>query len=73
MPKKDGIEVLSFMAKENLLQQIPTIMFSAISDDTTRNECFNLGCKDFIMKSLHPNLIKSITEIAKGFEPPSLP
>jgi CheY-like chemotaxis protein len=73
MPKMDGIEVLSFMKQENLLQQIPTIMHSATSDDQTRNECFSLGCRDFVVKSSGLKLIESIKEIAVDFDSPSLP
>ena len=41
MPKKNGIEVLSYMKHNNLLDQILTIMLSSCSDLKTRKECFD--------------------------------
>lgn len=67
MPKKNGIEVLSFMKQNDLLEQIPTIMFTSDYDPKTNIECFNLGSRDFIAKPPGPDLIKSITDIAMDF------
>jgi response regulator RpfG family c-di-GMP phosphodiesterase len=67
MPRAEGIEVLSYMKQNNLLDRIPTIMMSCINDKEINNECSKLGSKGFIEKPAGPNLIKSITEIAKVF------
>lgn len=67
MPKKNGIEVLSYMKHNNLLDQIPTLMFSSSSDPETKTECFDLGCRGFVEKPPGLDLIKSITDIAMDF------
>jgi DNA-binding response OmpR family regulator len=67
MPRKNGIEVLSYMKHNNLLDQIPAIMFSACPDPETKTECFNIGSRDFLEKPPGPDLIKSIKDIAMSF------
>lgn len=67
MPIKNGIEVLSYMKQNNLLDQIPTIMFSTYSDIETNIKCFNLGSRDFVSKPPGLDLIESITDVAKNF------
>jgi CheY-like chemotaxis protein len=67
MPRKNGIEVLSYLKHEDLLGRIPAIMFSSCSDPKTKTECFNIGSRDFIEKPPGPDLIKSIKDIALSF------
>lgn len=67
MPEKNGIEVLSYMKDNNLLDQIPTIMFSSCCKLETKTKCLNLGSKAFIKKPPSPDLIKSITDVAINF------
>ncbi|HEG44263.1 MAG TPA: response regulator [Phycisphaerales bacterium] len=67
MPKRTGIEVLSYMKQNNILDQIPTIMFSTCSDPETKSECLTLGSSNFVTKPPTPKLIESIIGIAMNF------
>jgi len=69
LPIMDGIEVLSYMNQNNLLDQIPTIMFSCINDHQISDKCLGIGSRAFVEKPDWIDLVRSIKEISKDFAP----
>ncbi len=51
MPNVDGVAFLKTLKKQNLLDDMPVIVASNISDNETMEECKKLGARDFIVKS----------------------
>lgn len=61
MPEMDGFEVLKRLKKDELLQKIPVIMISALSEGDSAVRCIELGAEDFLPKPFDPILLKART------------
>lgn len=55
VPGKSGLEVLSYM-KENR-QEIATIMLTALEDEKTQVQAFNLYADDYVIKPVSPIIL----------------
>lgn len=70
VPKKSGIEVLSFI-KENR-PQMATIMLTALEDEKTQVQAFNLYADDYVIKPVSPIILlkrmETILRRVKGQE-----
>ena len=49
MPHTDGFAVLNFVHDKNY--QFPVVILSNLSDDIDNEKCFQLGAKDYFIKS----------------------
>jgi signal transduction histidine kinase len=54
MPGIDGIELLRLLRGDQQYDDIPIIMFTAISGDATLKKCFELGASDYINVPINP-------------------
>ena len=50
MPKVDGIEVLRQVKQDPLLHKIPVIIVTTTDDPREINNCYRLGCSNYITK-----------------------
>jgi CheY-like chemotaxis protein len=50
MPLLGGIEALSKIKSDLLLERIPVVMFSSASDESSRQRCINIGASAFFTK-----------------------
>lgn len=50
MPEMDGYEVLKILKENSILNQIPVILLSAITDSDSKTKGFSLGAVDYITK-----------------------
>ena len=57
MPNKDGIDVLKYMADENLKGKIPVIMITGEATDATDEKAYEYGASDIIYKPFSPNVV----------------
>ena len=57
MPVVDGIKVLDFMREHDLLDQIPVIAVTAISDTAGKIACYDAGAVDIIEKPFNGELL----------------
>ncbi|MBQ6247045.1 MAG: response regulator [Kiritimatiellae bacterium] len=57
MPVVDGIKVLDFMRKHDLVDQIPVIAVTAISDAAGKIACYDAGAVDIIEKPFNGELL----------------
>ena len=57
MPVGDGIKVLDFMRQHDLLDQIPVIAVTAISDTAGKIACYDAGAIDIIEKPFNGELL----------------
>ena len=62
MPKVDGIEVLRQIKQDVNLNQMPVIMTTTTENPETMEECYDLGCDQYIVKPVDYN------EFAKTFQ-----
>ena len=51
MPKKDGFEVLQALSSQNLIPEIPVLVFSTLGQDEDIKKAIELGARDCINKS----------------------
>ena len=51
LPKKSGIYFLSEMKKDNKIADITVLVFSNFDDPLTREKAFELGAKEYIIKT----------------------
>jgi|SRR6266498_217319 len=67
MPKKDGFDVLKEMAKNNLITQIPVLVFSTLGQENDIEKARLLGARGYINKSFFDfdKLYKRILEVSK--------
>ena len=63
LPKIDGCEVLEAITKNELLNNIPVVIFTSSRLASDRVKCLALGAKDFISK---PNDFDSFVESVKA-------
>jgi CheY-like chemotaxis protein len=52
MPMVDGMEVLKRMKQDDDLKNIPVIIISTEDDEELIEECYALGCVEYIIKSV---------------------
>lgn len=52
MPKVDGIEVLRRIKQDKNLQKMPVIMLTTTDDPSAVEECYKIGCSNYITKPL---------------------
>ena len=57
MPVVDGLKVLDFMREHDLLDQIPVIAVTAISDTAGKIACYDAGAIDIIEKPFNGELL----------------
>ena len=51
LPRLDGIELLKQMRVDPKTKDKPTIILTNLEDNRIRDTCYNLGIKDFLVKS----------------------
>lgn len=54
LPKKDGFEVLETLKADPVLRSIPVMMLSRLSTKEDVEQCFSLGCAEYLIKTQHP-------------------
>ncbi len=57
MPVKGGFEVLNYMNKTRLIDEIPVIMISGDSTDANIKRAYSMGISDFISKPFDSQII----------------
>lgn len=64
LPEIDGIELLRRCSSDDRLAAIPTIVLSAVGDEETVAEAYELGADDYLTKPFSPNeLITRVTHL----------
>ena len=59
LPQKDGFEVLATLKSMSATKQIPVIIISNLSDDTTVRRMMNDGAASFLVKAhVTPDLVR---------------
>ncbi len=58
MPEADGFEVLDYMNRERLLEDIPVIMISAETGGSYIERAFKLGASDYVSRPFVPGVIQ---------------
>ena len=51
LPKENGITFLNWLRKEPEISQMPVVAFSNYDDPETKKEAFELGVKDYLIKT----------------------
>lgn len=64
MPDLDGREVLQILRDQGL--KIPVLVITADIQETTRQECLNLGAVAVLKKVLKPEILRQGIQIALG-------
>lgn len=57
MPVMDGFEVLSYMNKTNMIEDIPVIMISGEKSDDAIRRAFSLGVSDYVSSPFDSNVV----------------
>lgn len=67
MPKKDGFELLQDLAADNMMSQIPVLVFSTLGQQKDVERAKQLGAKGYVNKSFFDfdNLLKEILQLVK--------
>ena len=67
MPKKDGFEVLEALSKQNLINEIPVLVFSTLGQEKDIEKARQLGAKGYVNKSFFDfnKLLDRILTLAK--------
>ena len=71
MPEMTGLEVLKALRKEPRTARVAVVVFTALSDDRTREEARRLGASGYVVKGtgwpdLHAEIEKHIGPISVG-------
>ena len=67
MPGIDGYEMLESLKSGERYKDIPVIIVSAVSDNTTRKTCLEKGAEDYISKSVDmEQLLKRVQDVLKS-------
>lgn len=62
----NGITLCKFIKSDSVMQKIPVMMVSALSDDGTKRDAANAGADEFLVKPVSPKLFLSkINELLK--------
>lgn len=72
LPKKDGFEVLEALKAETGTKTIPVVMLSRLSSKEDVDQCFALGCDEYLIKTQHTPEdvaahLRRILKFAPGF------
>ncbi len=59
MPDVDGLEVLRALRSEETTRDIPVLLVTACGDPATRSEAIRRGCRDFLMKPVDAQELKT--------------
>ena len=51
LPKMSGQEVLKEMNDKKLINKVPVVVLTNVSDGSTLKECMSLGAKEYIIKA----------------------
>ena len=51
LPKVSGQEVLKHMNEKKLIEKIPVVVLTNVSDGSTLRECMEMGAKEYIIKA----------------------
>ena len=67
LPRENGIVFLSRLRKDPEIASIPVIAFSNYDDPETKKEAFNLGVKDYLIKTSYTpqGIVEKIKEYLK--------
>ena len=69
MPKIDGIEVLEKMKKSKKTQNIPIIMITTTDNPKEIEQCYALGCSNYIVKPIdYQNFISIVNKLGYRLE-----
>jgi len=66
MPVMDGVEMISRMSKDGLLQTVPVVVISTEGSKTRIEEMRAKGVRAYVRKPCTPEVIKSIVECILG-------
>ncbi|MCM1038051.1 MAG: response regulator [Ruminococcus sp.] len=58
MPVKDGFEVLKYMHKQEMLEQIPVILITSEDALDSEDQAYSFGVADVIHKPFYPHIVK---------------
>ncbi len=72
LPRKDGFEVLESLKAADQVKDIPVVMLSRLSSKEDVDQCFALGCAEYLIKTQHSpedvvNHLRRILNLAPGF------
>jgi len=67
LPKESGINYLIKMKNIEELKDVPVLVLSNFDDNETKNKSFELGAKDYLIKSNHDpkEIVEKIKELIK--------
>jgi two-component system chemotaxis response regulator CheY len=60
MPEMNGMELLSALKKDTLLQEIPVIVVSTEGSDERKKLVLEMGAKQFIKKPFSPEYVRKV-------------
>ena len=65
MPNMNGVEVLQKLKADPVTQNIPVILLSNLTDDTTVDEAMKIGAYGYLVKSQisSPQLVEKVKEV----------
>jgi len=64
MPQMDGLHLTSLVRKEDMLKDLPIVIFSSLASDDNKRKWVNLGANHILTKPDLPNLVKVADELA---------
>lgn len=75
LPKKDGFEVLEALKATDETRDIPVLMLSRLSSKEDVDQCFELGCEEYLIKTQHSpedvvGHIRRVLKLSPGFTLP---
>ncbi len=75
LPKKDGFEVLETLKASDETKAIPVVMLSRLSSREDVDQCFALGCEEYLIKTEHSpedivSHMRRVLKLAPGFTIP---
>lgn len=67
LPKKDGVQVLEAIKKDDLAKNIPVLILSNFGQDEVITKCINLGAENYMIKAATAidTLLEKVKEYAK--------
>jgi two-component system chemotaxis response regulator CheV len=64
MPQMDGLHLTSLVRKNDILKNIPIVIFSSLASEDNKRKWVNLGANHILTKPDLPNLVKVADELA---------